>query len=114
MLYVFWLYSTEPNLRPGHVGADTSARSSSASFVIFYLLGSAVLWLAHAPALMVAAMLGYFVVDADRRVHYALLENQHARARHHRAAGRSVVALRPAAAAVLRPDSHGLLGARLL
>ena len=58
MLYVFWLYATN---RISDL--DMSVRSERevvfSTFVIFYLLGAAVLWLTHAPRLMVAAMLGY-------------------------------------------------------
>ena len=58
MIYVFWLYSTD---RISDL--DMSVRSERelvfSTFVIFYLLGAAALWLAHAPRLMIAAMLGY-------------------------------------------------------
>jgi membrane-associated phospholipid phosphatase len=59
MLYVFWLYST------GRISdLDMSVRHERemvfSAFVVFYLLGAAALWLAHAPRLLIAAMLGYF------------------------------------------------------
>lgn len=59
MLYVFWLYST------GRISdLDMSVRHEReivfSTFVVFYLLGAAALWLAHAPRLLIAAMLGYF------------------------------------------------------
>lgn len=59
MLYVFWLYST------GRISdLDMSVRRERemvfSTFVVFYLLGAAALWLAHAPRLLIAAMLGYF------------------------------------------------------
>ncbi len=60
MLYVFWLYATD---RISDL--DMSVRSERelvfTAFVVFYALGFAVLWLAHAPRLMIAAMLGYLV-----------------------------------------------------
>jgi membrane-associated phospholipid phosphatase len=60
MLYVFWLYST------GRISdLDMSVRTERevvfSTFVVFYLLGSVVLWALHAPRVMVAAMVGYFV-----------------------------------------------------
>jgi membrane-associated phospholipid phosphatase len=60
MIYVFWLYST------GRISdLDMSVRRERvlafSTFVVFYLAGAASLWLAHAPRLMIAAMLAYFV-----------------------------------------------------
>lgn len=58
MIYVFWLYSTD---RISDL--DMSVRGERelvfSTFVIFYLLGAAALWIVHAPRLMIAAMLGY-------------------------------------------------------
>ena len=58
MIYVFWLYSTD---RISDL--DMSVRSERevvfSTFVVFYLLGAAALWLIGAPRLMIAAMLGY-------------------------------------------------------
>jgi membrane-associated phospholipid phosphatase len=60
MLYVFWLYATD---RISDL--DMSVRSEReivfTTFVVFDVLGAAALWLAHAPRLMIAAMLGYLV-----------------------------------------------------
>lgn len=60
MLYVFWLYATD---RISDL--DMSVRSERemvfTAFVVFDALGVAALWLAHAPRLMIAAMLGYLV-----------------------------------------------------
>jgi membrane-associated phospholipid phosphatase len=60
MLYVFWLYATD---RISDL--DMSVRSERemvfTAFVFFDLFGAAALWLAHAPRLMIAAMLGYLV-----------------------------------------------------
>jgi membrane-associated phospholipid phosphatase len=60
MLYVFWLYST------GRISdLDMSVRTERevvfSTFVVFYGVGSATLWMVHAPRVMVAAMVGYFV-----------------------------------------------------
>jgi membrane-associated phospholipid phosphatase len=60
MLYVFWLYAND------HISdLDMSVRSERemvfTAFVVFDLFGAAALWLVHAPALMIAAMLGYLV-----------------------------------------------------
>jgi membrane-associated phospholipid phosphatase len=59
MLYVFWLYSTERI-----ADLDMSVRHERevvfSTFVVFYGLGAATLWLIHAPRLLIAAMLGYF------------------------------------------------------
>jgi membrane-associated phospholipid phosphatase len=60
MLYVFWLYASD---RISDL--DMSVRSERemvfSAFVVFDVLGAAALWLAHAPRLMIAAMLGYLV-----------------------------------------------------
>jgi membrane-associated phospholipid phosphatase len=58
MLYVLWLYSTDRI-----ADLDMSVRSERervfGMFVIFYAIGTLVLWLIHAPALLVASMAGY-------------------------------------------------------
>jgi membrane-associated phospholipid phosphatase len=58
MLYVLWLYSTDRI-----ADLDMSVRSERESvfgiFVIFYALGTVVLWLIHAPTLITASMAGY-------------------------------------------------------
>jgi membrane-associated phospholipid phosphatase len=59
MLYVFWLYSTN-RISDLDMSVRHEREVVFSSFVIFYLLGAAALWLAHAPALLIAAMLGYF------------------------------------------------------
>jgi membrane-associated phospholipid phosphatase len=60
MLYVFWLYASD---RISDL--DMSLRSERelvfTAFVVFDFCGAAALWLLHAPKLMIAAMLGYFV-----------------------------------------------------
>jgi membrane-associated phospholipid phosphatase len=60
MLYVFFLYAND------HISdLDMSVRVERemvfTSFVVFDMLGATVLWLLHAPRLMIAAMLGYLV-----------------------------------------------------
>lgn len=59
MLYVFWLYSTD-RISDLDMSVRRERELVFSAFVIFYLLGSVALWLAHAPRLLVAAMLGYF------------------------------------------------------
>jgi membrane-associated phospholipid phosphatase len=58
MLYVLWLYSND---RISDL--DMSVRSERERvfgiFVVFYALGTLVLWLVHAPALLTASMAGY-------------------------------------------------------
>ncbi len=58
MLYVLWLYAND---RISDL--DMSVRSERAKvfgiFVVFYALGTLVLWLVHAPPLMTASMAGY-------------------------------------------------------
>lgn len=59
MLYVFWLYSTD-RISDLDMSVRRERELVFSTFVVFYLLGSVALWLAHAPRLLVAAMLGYF------------------------------------------------------
>lgn len=59
MLYVFWLYSSD-RISDLDMSVRQEREIVFSTFVVFYLLGSAALWLAHAPRLMIAAMLGYF------------------------------------------------------
>lgn len=59
MVYVFWLYSTD-RISDLDMSVRHERELVFSSFVIFYLAGAAALWLAHAPRLMIAAMLGYF------------------------------------------------------
>lgn len=58
MFYVLWLYATARI-----ADLDMSVRSEREKvfgiFVIFYALGTLVLWLVHAPPLMTASMAGY-------------------------------------------------------
>src|SRR6185437_8512371 len=59
MLYVFWLYSTD-RISDLDMSVRRERELVFSTFVVFYLLGALALWLAHAPRLMIAAMLGYF------------------------------------------------------
>ncbi len=59
MLYVFWLYSTD-RISDLDMSVRHEREVVFSTFIIFYLVGAAALWLAHAPRLLVAAMLGYF------------------------------------------------------
>ncbi|MEO6834496.1 MAG: phosphatase PAP2 family protein [Candidatus Tumulicola sp.] len=59
MIYVFWLYSTD-RISDLDMSVRREREMAFGTFVIFYLLGAAALWLAHAPRLMIAAMLAYF------------------------------------------------------
>lgn len=63
MLFIFWLYATD---RISDL--DMSIRQEREKvffvFVIFYLVGTATLWLTHAPKLLVASMAGYTLATA--------------------------------------------------
>ena len=59
MLYVFWLYSTE-RISDLDMSVRHEREMVFSTFVVFYLAGAVALWMVHAPALMIAAMLGYF------------------------------------------------------
>jgi membrane-associated phospholipid phosphatase len=60
MLYVFWLYATD-RISDLDMSVRIEREMVFTAFVVFYALGAAVLWLAQAPRLMIAAMLGYLV-----------------------------------------------------
>jgi membrane-associated phospholipid phosphatase len=63
MLFIFWLYATD---RISDL--DMSIREEREKvffvFVMFYLAGTATLWLTHAPKLLVASMAGYTLATA--------------------------------------------------
>src|SRR5579862_2378344 len=101
-----------PNLRPRHVGAGRARdrlhrlrdlRRSRSGNALAY---------AGAPA-DDRSDAGLYGIDADRAIHHSLLEDQHARDRHHRSPRRPDAGLRPSAAALHGFDPNGLLGARL-
>jgi membrane-associated phospholipid phosphatase len=58
MAYVFWLYASD---RISDLDMSNRAERETvfSTFVIFDLLGAGALWLAHAPRVMIAAMVGY-------------------------------------------------------
>lgn len=58
MLYIFWLYATD-RISDLDMSVRHEREVVFTAFVIFYLLGTIVLWLLHAPTLMTAAMAGY-------------------------------------------------------
>ncbi|MGB8909317.1 MAG: hypothetical protein WCC84_11275 [Candidatus Cybelea sp.] len=58
MLYVFWLYATD-RISDLDMSVREQREMVFSAFVIFDAVGVAVLWLMHAPRLMIAAMLGY-------------------------------------------------------
>jgi membrane-associated phospholipid phosphatase len=60
MLYVFWLYGTD-RISDLDMSVRQEREMVFSAFVVFYVLGALVLWLTHAPRLMIAAMLGYVV-----------------------------------------------------
>jgi membrane-associated phospholipid phosphatase len=60
MLYVFWLYATD-RISDLDMSVRAERELVFSAFVVFYLAGAAALWIAHAPRLMIAAMLGYLV-----------------------------------------------------
>jgi membrane-associated phospholipid phosphatase len=59
MIYVFWLYASD-RISDLDMSVRREREMVFSAFVVFYLAGAAALWIAHAPKLLVAAMLGYF------------------------------------------------------
>ena len=60
MLYVFWLYGTD-RISDLDMSVRHEREAVFGAFVVFYLLGTIVMWLVHAPRLMIAAMAAYTV-----------------------------------------------------
>lgn len=58
MIYVFWLYGTD-RISDLDMSVRHEREAVFGAFVVFYLLGTIVLWLTHAPRLMVASMAAY-------------------------------------------------------
>ncbi len=58
MLYVFWLNATD-RISDLDMSVRAERELVFTAFVVFDALGAGALWLAHAPRLMIAAMLGY-------------------------------------------------------
>jgi membrane-associated phospholipid phosphatase len=59
MLYVFWLYATD-RISDLDMSVRAERETVFTAFVAFYLTGAGVLWLVHAPRVLIATMLGYF------------------------------------------------------
>lgn len=60
MIYVFWLYGTD-RISDLDMSVRHEREAVFTIFVIFYLIGAIVLWLTHAPKLMIASMAAYTV-----------------------------------------------------
>ncbi len=60
MIYVFWLYLTD-RISDLDMSVRHEREAMFGAFVVFYLLGTVVLWLAHSPRLMIASMAAYTV-----------------------------------------------------
>ncbi len=58
MLYVFWLYGTD-RISDLDMSVRHEREAVFSAFVVFYLFGTIVMWLVHAPRLMIAAMAAY-------------------------------------------------------
>jgi membrane-associated phospholipid phosphatase len=58
MIYVFWLYGSD-RISDLDMSVRHERESVFFTFVIFYLAGTVVLWLTHAPTLMIASMAAY-------------------------------------------------------
>jgi membrane-associated phospholipid phosphatase len=58
MLYVFWLYGTD-RVSDLDMSVRHEREAVFGAFVVFYLLGTIVMWMLHAPRLMIAAMAAY-------------------------------------------------------
>jgi membrane-associated phospholipid phosphatase len=58
MLYIFWLYASD-RISDLDMSIRRERVAALSAFVLFYLIGTVVLWLVKAPIVMVAAMAGY-------------------------------------------------------
>ena len=58
MLYVFWLYGTD-RISDLDMSVRHERESVLGAFVVFYLLGTLVLWMLRSPILMIASMAAY-------------------------------------------------------
>jgi membrane-associated phospholipid phosphatase len=58
MIYVFWLYGSD-RISDLDMSVRHEREAVFFSFVVFYLLGTICMWLAHAPRLMIAVMAAY-------------------------------------------------------
>ncbi|HTX55601.1 MAG TPA: phosphatase PAP2 family protein [Candidatus Acidoferrales bacterium] len=60
MIYVFWLYGSD-RISDLDMSHRHEREAVFGAFVVFYLLGTIVMWLVHAPRMMIAAMAAYTV-----------------------------------------------------
>ncbi len=60
MLYVFWLYGTD-RISDLDMSVRHEREAVFGAFVVFYLLGTIGMWIAHAPRLMIASLAAYTV-----------------------------------------------------
>jgi membrane-associated phospholipid phosphatase len=58
MIYVFWLYGSD-RISDLDMSVRHEREAVFGAFVVFYLLGTVVMWLTHAPRIMIAAMAAY-------------------------------------------------------
>jgi membrane-associated phospholipid phosphatase len=58
MLFVLWLYATD-RITDLDMSQRQEREAVFSAFVVFYLLGTAALWLLHGPPVLVASMAGY-------------------------------------------------------
>jgi membrane-associated phospholipid phosphatase len=58
MLFIFWLYATD-RISDLDMSVREEREKVFGVFVVFYLLGTIVLWLTHSPRLLIATMAGY-------------------------------------------------------
>ncbi|HTU71361.1 MAG TPA: phosphatase PAP2 family protein [Candidatus Baltobacteraceae bacterium] len=58
MMYVFWLYGSD-RISDLDMSVRHEREAVFSAFVVFYLAGTVVMWVIHAPRLMIAAMAAY-------------------------------------------------------
>lgn len=63
MLFIFWLYATD-RISDLDMSVREEREKVFGVFVIFYLLGTATLWLTHSPKLLIASLAGYTLATA--------------------------------------------------
>ena len=63
MLFIFWLYSTD-RISDLDMSIREERERMFGIFLVFYVLGTASLWITHAPKLLIATMAGYSLATA--------------------------------------------------
>ena len=63
MLFVFWLYATD-RISDLDMSIREERETIFGAFVLFYLAGTAALWLTHSPKLLTATIAGYSLATA--------------------------------------------------